>query len=135
MARMLLRKVIMGIGPLLLLAMMAAYFIGGARPVFATSYEAKANGNWGTAGTWTPSGVPGSSDTVTIDAGVTVTMEAAHTIGGLTLSCGNGSTINGNYALTLNGPVTVNYSRFRLNRCDNILSGDINNDAYFHRGR
>lgn len=37
---------------------------------------ASANGNWNTAGTWSPSGVPSCGDTMVVNAGVTVTVTA-----------------------------------------------------------
>jgi hypothetical protein len=41
---------------------------------FATIRVASSNGNWGTASTWSPSGVPTCGDTMVINSGVTVTV-------------------------------------------------------------
>lgn len=45
-----------------------------------TSYTSAGTGSWGTAATWTPSGVPGATDHVTIATGDTVTLAANSSI-------------------------------------------------------
>lgn len=45
----------------------------------ASCTKTAATGNWGTAGTWTPSGVPGADDKVCVPAGVTVTVDGEFT--------------------------------------------------------
>jgi len=52
-------------------------------------------GDWNTAGTWSPSGVPGGSDNVIIPAGVTVTLSADFAVFLLPLATVNTITING----------------------------------------
>ena len=38
-----------------------------------TSYSSATNGDWDSSFTWTPNGVPGADDTVTIDHDITIT--------------------------------------------------------------
>jgi hypothetical protein len=85
-----------------------ALFLAATLPVFAVTYTASLTGNWSNTATWGGSGPPSSStDIITVNAGISVHMDAVHTINGLTLN-GGGSTIDGTYALTLTGNVTVN---------------------------
>jgi hypothetical protein len=44
------------------------------------TWSGGATGNWGVAGNWTPSGIPGTSDDVTINTGTTITLDVAPNI-------------------------------------------------------
>ena len=61
-----------------------------------------ASGDWNSAGSWTPSGVPGAGDVVTISNG-TVTLNSDTSIAGLIIS---GGTLTGTGTLTVTGPFT-----------------------------
>ena len=83
----------------------------------AATKTAAASGDWLTAGTWSPSGVPAAGDTVIINGGFTVTIAtgsvannpASVTIGGATPgTLEYSATTAGNYNLTVTGDVTVN---------------------------
>ena len=69
-----------------------------------------ASGNWNTGGNWSPSGVPSSSDDVTIPAGGAVTVDIAAFCN--TLTFGNGSnnacslSISGTNSLTVTSTIT-----------------------------
>ena len=67
--------------------------------VFATQKVSTGSTDWGTASTWSPSGIPAASDTVTIVAGHTVT-------NGSNRSCGP-LTINGTLSFTTSRTITV----------------------------
>ncbi len=54
------------------------------------------NGNWNTAGTWSPSGVPGAGDSVYIPSGANITLDVNGTCGALNMA--------GNFTI----PATVN---------------------------
>ncbi|MFM8433070.1 MAG: hypothetical protein ACKOA1_09760, partial [Bacteroidota bacterium] len=67
------------------------------------------SGNWNTAATWSPAGVPLTTDTAVIATGHTVTVDAARTIVGLTINAGGTlqwptSSIR---ALTVNGEINI----------------------------
>ena len=72
------------------------------------------SGGWSTAANWNPNGVPGASDTALItNAGVTVTLNAATTVGAVILGTNGGGPVTLSLAgqtLSLNGPLTVNPS-------------------------
>ncbi|MBM3316142.1 hypothetical protein FJY71_09985, partial [candidate division WOR-3 bacterium] len=57
-------------------------------PALAASYVSNGDGDWATATIWTPNGVPGATDTVTINHAVTMTAEQS--VGAITIS-GSGS--------------------------------------------
>src|ERR1051326_1949446 len=88
---------------------------------YATNRVSTGSGNWATAGTWSPSGIPAAGDNITIAAGDTVTMDGNPgarndlTINGTAswggarttnisgnLTMNNGSSIAGNVTGTLN---------------------------------
>lgn len=88
-------------------------------PVQAALYTSAGTGDWATATTWTPNGVPNAGDDVVIAAGHTVTVSSSQaalgvTINGTgvlvvssTLAAGaSGITIDANGTLTNNGTVT-----------------------------
>ncbi|MEO0081955.1 MAG: T9SS type A sorting domain-containing protein [candidate division WOR-3 bacterium] len=75
-------------------------------PAIAENYVSNQNGSWGTSTIWTPQGIPGASDNVTVNHNVTVDADRAClniTIGGTgTLTCA------GAYVLTVYGDWTNN---------------------------
>ncbi len=68
--------------------------------ILAGSKSSTGTGNWNTPGTWTPSGVPGSTDNVTILNGHTVTVDVTADILSLTINSG-GTLTSGNYTLKI----------------------------------
>ena len=93
------------------LALLVAVFaLWGLTTVQAGEKVSATNGNWGTAATWSPSGVPVLNDNVTIANGHTVTVAAAITTAipnNLTINAGGQLTIP-NFAMTINGATLVN---------------------------
>jgi hypothetical protein len=78
-------------------------FLLSALSCLATSYTWNGgSGDWSVAGNWTPNGVPGASDTATVNSGG-VTLNADTTAGTLNLG---GGTLNGSGTLTVNGTLT-----------------------------
>jgi hypothetical protein len=82
---------------------------------FLTSYAitktSTGSTNWGTASTWSPSGVPAAGDDVVIANGHTVTVNVAAVCSTLTINNGNSAsqvTISGTNSLTISGAVTIN---------------------------
>ncbi|MGC4038956.1 MAG: G8 domain-containing protein [Chitinophagaceae bacterium] len=77
--------------------------------LFATTRTAT-TGNWNTAGTWSPNGIPSAGDNVIIPSGKTVTIDvttssiSSITISG-TLTIGNNNT---NRTVTITGNITIN---------------------------
>ena len=71
-------------------------------------------GGWNTAANWNPNGVPGASDTAVItNAGVTVSLNAATTVGAVILGTNGVGPVTLSLAgqtLALNGPLRVNPS-------------------------
>jgi hypothetical protein len=97
-----MRKEIVGI--LLALVLVVGLSLVTAPPVLAeTKTSTGTGGNWNTAGTWSPSGVPASTDNVIIAAGTTVTISA-----GATPTCGD---IKITGALTFGGDLAILYVR------------------------
>src|SRR5437867_10252501 len=52
---------------------------------FSTTKTSAGNGNWGTVGTWSPSGVPGTGDSVVIATGHTVTLDVDARVGAVNI--------------------------------------------------
>jgi len=70
---------------------------------YATNYTSNGTGNWNAAGSWTPAGIPGAGDNVTINAGNTITLNFNNqSVGTITLSAGSGLTFNSS-SLTVGG--------------------------------
>ncbi|MBM3315363.1 hypothetical protein FJY71_05935, partial [candidate division WOR-3 bacterium] len=90
----------------------AALLLAVVAPGLATSYVSNSAGDWATATIWTPNGVPGASDTVTIDHAVTLTGEQS--IGRITISAAG--------SLTPGAGVNLN------------VSADWMNDGAFNEG-
>lgn len=97
-------------------------------------------GNWNTAGTWSPSGVPTSSDNVTIANGHTVTINSNAACNNLTVGQGTSGILQiGSNAtartVTINNNVTINAGgQFIANTASNTthaltISGNITNNG------
>ncbi|MCC6383688.1 MAG: hypothetical protein LC117_06145 [Bacteroidia bacterium] len=76
--------------------------------VFSATKTSKASGNWGTASTWNPTGVPASGDDVIIAAGHTVTVNNNYTIKNVTVNSGGVLKFNANRKLTISNNLVVN---------------------------
>jgi hypothetical protein len=71
------------------------------------------SGNWNSAGTWSPSGVPSAGDNVTIANGHVVQINANSQCNNLTIGGGTSGTVEynnggGAYSFSLNGNMTIN---------------------------
>ncbi|HYC41077.1 MAG TPA: T9SS type A sorting domain-containing protein [Chitinophagaceae bacterium] len=84
--------------------------------VSAAQRTASVSGNWSSTATWGGASVPTSSDAVTINAGVTVTVDVAANAASLTLNgtlnltSGNNLTINSGGSVTINNGGSVVFS-------------------------
>ncbi len=83
----------------------AALGLGWAVPAWSQTWNLNANGNWGTAGNWTPTTVPNAIDATAslgtiITAPRTVTLDIPVTIGTLNLSGAQAYTVSGVNSLT-----------------------------------
>ncbi len=66
------------------------------------------SGNWNVAGSWNPSGIPGSTDDVVISSSVSITNFASSTINSLTISGNSTVQITGNgQIMTINGILSI----------------------------
>jgi hypothetical protein len=78
---------------------------------FAASRTASVTGDWNNTATWGGESVPGQGDDVTINAGVTVTVNGAYSCNSITLGTGDGiaslTFSNTNPSLTVIGNVSV----------------------------
>ncbi|KAA3608460.1 MAG: T9SS C-terminal target domain-containing protein [Calditrichaeota bacterium] len=103
--------------------------------VFAGTKTSAGTGNWNTAGTWTPSGVPGAGDEVVIANTHTVTLDlASTTVDSLTINSGgtldlNANTLTVGTHVTINGDVTDGSGGATLNVGGNFT---INSGAKFN---
>lgn len=97
------------------------------------------SGNWNTSGSWTPSGVPTSTDNVIIKDGHTITINANAQCNNLTVGQGNSGTLRiGNSTtarnLTINGDLLINSGGTLIAGTSNAthtinFSGNITNDG------
>src|ERR1035441_4841998 len=92
---------------------MALLFLANSSVYAATvNWTNTTGGGWNTAANWNPNGVPGTNDTVVItNAGVTVSLNSATTVGGIILGTNGSGPVTlslNNQTLALNGPLTVN---------------------------
>jgi hypothetical protein len=90
-------------------------FIFSAQISFAQkSWDGGGDGvNWSSGNNWSPNGVPGSTDAVTIGNGFAVSLNTSTTVASLTVGGGTSGSLtigsgNTNYTLTVTGAVTVN---------------------------
>ncbi|MFO7651891.1 MAG: hypothetical protein R6X13_11195, partial [bacterium] len=77
-----------------------------AAPVMALDYVSVADGNWGSTSTWSPAGVPGQVDNVSI--GHRVVLEASYAVNNLTIASGGKFVISGAYSAQVYGSWTNN---------------------------
>ena len=111
----LLRKGMIGVVTLLLLSMITAYIIVGAKPVYANTITIYSSENWTAITTGSGSGgQPSSTDTITINSGATlivnsptavcasITFNAPTSSGGINISGTNTLTVGG--AIIMNAP-------------------------------
>ena len=85
----------------------------GAQTASAAARTASVTGNWNNTATWGGAAVPIAADTVTINAGVTVTVNTAAVCTSMTLIGGAANsaarvTISGANTLTVSGAITIN---------------------------
>src|SRR5262245_35137517 len=80
------------------------------------------NGDWSTAGTWSPSGVPASGDTVIIPAGDTVTVSGNKSYGTLVI------VVYGYLDLSNNGKLDMNSSSKVYVQTGGKIHGDGSSD-------
>ena len=78
----------------------------------STDYVANNVGNWNNPNCWTPAGIPGANDNVTISNSYAITLSADASCNNLTLNSTNGTLVTiGNYTLevfgTIVGPSTT----------------------------
>ncbi|MEO0079750.1 MAG: CARDB domain-containing protein, partial [candidate division WOR-3 bacterium] len=78
------------------------------KPPVAVDYTSAQNGNWGDTMTWSPRGIPGATDNVTINHNVTV--DANQSCNNITIGTSGTLTCSGAYTLTVNGNWTNNGS-------------------------
>lgn len=96
------------------------------------------SGNWNTANTWTPNGVPTAGDNVTIDNGHLVSINTNAVCNALTVGAGSASTLQFSGAartMTVNSNLTVNSNAvFDVNAASNVthqltLEGNLTNNG------
>lgn len=105
----------------------APYYVGAnaSSVLGATTKTSAASGDWNTAATWSPSGVPTCSDVVTIASGHTVTNGSTSSASSVTIASG-GTLVNTSSALTVgctgnksffinNGTLTVSGGELKVN--------------------
>jgi hypothetical protein len=87
------------------------------------NFTGPSGGTWSTAGNWTPSGVPGASDNVSI-AGKSVTLSSSATVAGVSLTGGGALTIaaNGNRLLQTSSLAITGGSKLDLKDNDLLVS-------------
>ncbi|MCX6291213.1 MAG: T9SS type A sorting domain-containing protein [Bacteroidetes bacterium] len=97
----------------------------------AATKTAAASGNWGTAATWSPSGIPAATDSVIIPNLITVSVAANASIAGInvqaggTLSIVSAKTLTMSQSLTVAGTMTMNGGNitFAAGKTFNISAG------------
>lgn len=96
--------------------------VGSASVQGAVTKTSAASGDWNNAVTWSPSGVPGCNDIVTIASGHTVTVNSAgNNAGGITINSG-GTLINASGSLTVG---CTNNNAVFANGGTNTVSGGL----------
>ena len=79
--------------------------------LFATDYSSKSSGNWSSSGSWTPTGIPGSGDNITILSGCNVTINGTYSCKNVTINPGGTLTSNSSKSLTIYGNLS-NFGTF-----------------------
>ena len=98
-----------------IVVILIALAVGGSTVRSATvNWTNTTSGFWNTAANWNPNSVPGATDTAIItNAGVTVSLNGATTVGGIILGTNGAGTVTlllAGQSVALNGPLTVNPS-------------------------
>ena len=81
-----------------------------ATPVHAAARTASVSGNWSNTATWGGNPVPVAGDTVTINSGISVTVDTAAVCTSLTFTASSANsnvTISGSNSLTISGALTI----------------------------
>ncbi|NNT73231.1 hypothetical protein HKT18_13480 [Flavobacterium sp. IMCC34852] len=108
-------------------------YVGGATTSVqgGTTKTSTGSGDWNTAGTWTPSGVPACGDIVTIASGHTVTVNATASAAGVTINAG-GTLVNAGGTLTVG--CTNNNAIFTNFGTSTVSGGTLRvNGGVYHR--
>ncbi len=92
-------------------------------------------GDWSVASNWLPASVPGAaaSATIGVSGTVTVTVNAAESVGSLTLADAN-ATVALNNSLTLGSTLTLSAGKFDLNSGGTLLGGTITGSGLLSHG-
>jgi hypothetical protein len=92
----------------------------------AVTYLSASNGDWNTASTWSPNGVPGASDAAYLYHSL-VDANSALTVAELTLEASGALTVSGSLTvddqLTSNGSVQISYGNFFFNPPNSFFPG------------
>lgn len=80
--------------------------LGCAIPAWAISYESAGSGDWNAAATWTPAGVPGTADDVSIGATHVITLTQDESANNLTCLETTGTNLQGAFTLSVYGTLT-----------------------------
>jgi hypothetical protein len=117
-------------------ALMQAVMAGLVAHADTINWTNTTSGGWNTAANWNPNTVPGATDTAIVtNAGVTVSLNGATTVGAIILGTNGTGTVTlalAGQTLALNGPLTVNPSGSfavdggaLMGNANNVLSGTI----------
>jgi len=105
----------------------------------AVTKTSTGNGNWNVAGTWSPSGVPASNDSIVINHNITLNVDIELTAGGK-LTINSGASLIGNtatrrigYTLSNTGPSVrvTNYGTLTIGQYNRTNSGGNSNDDHY----
>lgn len=95
--------------------------------LYSTTRTSTGTGNWNNSGTWTPSGIPASSDDLIILSGHTITGNIATTCSSLTFSGTSTSTatlsVNSGVVITVTNAVNLNSATGNYSTCSITGSG------------
>lgn len=100
-----------------------------AASVRAASYTASVSGNWSSTSTWGGSGPPTSADSVTINSGITVTVDGNYSCASITFNApaaSGGITISGTNTLTVSGAITMNTATAASTTTLSVGTGTLN---------
>ena len=120
-----------GVVTLLLLSMMAAYIIDGAKPVFANAITIYSSQNWSAITTGSGSGgQPSSTDTITINSGATLIVNIPNAVcASITFnapSSSGGLNISGTNTLTVGGAIIMNAPTYASTTTLSVGTGTLN---------
>ncbi len=74
---------------------------------FAVNYTSNASGNWNNSSVWTPAGIPGASDNVTITAGKTININVTSSCSSLTINTSGTVNFTNVITCTVTGTLSV----------------------------